>query len=132
MQAEYHLKSYGGHAPGFAEYSEAELREARAGYYAMVSMIDAEVGRILDALDASGQRENTLVIFTSDHGELLGDHGLMLKGPMLYDALVRVPLIVSWPGRAQGGVVRSEIVQNIDLTATIVEVAGATAARPGP
>lgn len=124
VQREYHDKSYGGHAPGFAEYSEAELREARAGYYAMVSMIDAEVGRILKALEDAGQIDDTLVIFTSDHGEMLGDHAIMLKGPMLYDALVRVPLIVSWPGRVRPGQRLSEIVQNIDLTATLADVAG--------
>lgn len=125
VQAEYSLKSYGGHAPGFAEYSDAELREARASYYAMVSMIDAEVGRILDALDGSGQAHNTLVIFTSDHGEMLGDHAIMLKGPMLYEPLVRVPLLVRWPNRIAPGTVENRIVQNIDLTATILDAAGA-------
>lgn len=130
VQAEYHLKSYGGHAPGFAEYSDEELKEARAGYYAMVSMIDAEVGRILEALRERGLADDTLVIFTSDHGELLGDHRLMLKGPMLYDALVRVPLLVSWPGRIAAGQVRSELVQMIDITATLLDLAGAAAAQP--
>ncbi|MCD1635812.1 sulfatase-like hydrolase/transferase [Martelella mediterranea] len=125
VQSEYHRKSYGGQAPGFAEYTPEELREARAGYFAMVSMIDAEVGRILEALEASGQRENTIVIFSSDHGEMLGDHGIMLKGPMLYDALVRVPLIVRWPGQIAPGQRREEIVQLIDLTATLLEAAGA-------
>lgn len=126
VQAEYHLKSYGGHAPGYAEYSEEELREARAGYYAMVSMLDGEVGRILDELKASGIANDTLVIFTSDHGELLGDHQLMLKGPMLYDPLVRVPLLIAWPGQIPAGQVREEIVQNIDLTTTLLDVAGAS------
>lgn len=130
VQAEYHLKSYGGHAPGYADYSEAELREARAGYYAMVSMIDAEVGRILDALDTTGQAEDTLVIFTSDHGELLGDHAIMLKGPMLYEPLVRVPLMMRWPRRVAAGIRVDQLVQNIDLTATILDVAGCEGAMP--
>ncbi|MBO0904778.1 sulfatase-like hydrolase/transferase [Jiella sonneratiae] len=124
VQREYHAKSYGGHAPGFAEYSEAELREARAGYYAMVSMIDAEVGRILDVLQATGQLDNTLVVFTSDHGEMLGDHAIMLKGPMLYEPVVRVPLILHWPPAIGAGQRIGRIVQNIDLTATLLDVSG--------
>lgn len=129
VQGEYHLKSYGGHAPGFAEYSQEELREARAGYYAMVSMIDAEVGRILSALDGAGLTDDTLVVFTSDHGELLGDHAIMLKGPMLYDPLVRVPLILAWPAQIKPQE-RFEIVQNIDITATLLDVAEASEAMP--
>ncbi len=128
VQREYYAKSYGGNAPGFAEYSETELREARAGYYAMVSMIDAEVGRILDALEATGQAQDTLVIFTSDHGEMLGDHAIMLKGPMLYEPVVRVPLILSWPNRIRAGQQVDHIVQNIDLTATLLEAGGVSGA----
>lgn len=124
VQREYNLKSYGGHAPGFADYSEAELREARASYYAMVSLIDHEVGRILEALDAQGKGRDTLVIFTSDHGEMLGDHAIMLKGPMLYDPVVRVPLVMRWPGRIEEGIRIDQIVQNIDLTSTILEAGG--------
>lgn len=130
VQSEYHLKSYGGHAPGYVEYSKKELREARAGYYAMVSMLDAQVGRIIDALEASGQASNTLIIFTSDHGELLGDHQLMLKGPMLYDPVVRVPLLVSWPTGIRAGQVCEQIVQNIDITATLLDVAMASERQP--
>ena len=65
----------------------------------MIEQIDDNVGRMLDALERSGQLENTVVIFTSDHGETLGDHGLLLKGCRFYEGLVRVPLIMSWPGR---------------------------------
>ena len=64
----------------------------------MVSFVDDEVGRILSALDELGLRESTLVVFSSDHGEMLGDHGLLLKGPMMYEGAVRVPLLMRWPG----------------------------------
>ncbi len=77
---------------------EFNAREVTAAYYAMIELIDENVGRLLEALDETGQRENTVIIFTSDHGEMLGDHGLLLKGCRFYEGLVRVPLIISWPG----------------------------------
>ena len=64
----------------------------------MIELIDHNVGRMLDALERTGQADNTLVIFTSDHGEMLGDHGLLLKGCRFYEGLVHVPLILRWPG----------------------------------
>lgn len=72
--------------------------EVIAAYYAMIELIDDNIGRLLDALEETGQRENTVFIFTSDHGEMLGDHGLLLKGCRFYEGLVRVPMIISWPG----------------------------------
>ncbi|MHA6620659.1 sulfatase-like hydrolase/transferase [Pseudonocardia sp. DLS-67] len=115
--------SYAGHARGFADYTAAELAEVRAQYYAMVTLVDAEVGRILDALDAEGLAEDTVVVFTSDHGEMLGDHQLMLKGPFHYDCAVRVPLIVRWPGRFAPAR-RAELVQWVDLAPTFLDLAG--------
>ena len=90
----------------------------------MVALIDDEVGRILAALDELGLRDDTLVVFTSDHGELLGDHGLLLKGPMLFEGAVRVPLILRWPGRLPAGARRSELVQWLDLCPTVLAAAG--------
>lgn len=117
-------RSYAGFARGWAEYTADELQQVKAAYYAMVSLVDDEVGRILQALDDEGLSENTIVIFTSDHGEMLGDHQLMLKGPMMYDVAVRVPLIMRWPERFPSGAVVAELVQWIDLTSTLCEVAG--------
>jgi len=124
VQREYNRASYGGHAPGFADYTVEDLQEARAGYYAMVSMIDAEVGRIIDALERNGALTDTLVVFTSDHGEMLGDHAIMLKGPMLYEPVVRVPLILHQPGTVPAGRRVGAVVQMIDLTQTILAAAG--------
>lgn len=121
----YSRTSYGGEAPGFQDYTADEIAEIRAVYYAMITFIDDEVGRILDALEASGQAENTLVIFTSDHGEMLGDHAQLMKGPMMYDAAIRVPLLMRWPERIAPGRVIGELVQWIDLSATCLDVAGA-------
>jgi arylsulfatase len=117
-------RSYAGHARGFVEYTDTELQQVKAAYYAMVTLVDAEVGRILAALEQEGLAGNTLVIFTSDHGEMLGDHQLMLKGPMMYDCAVRVPLLMRWPGSLPAGHRRTELVQWIDLAPTVLDAAG--------
>lgn len=124
VQRQASEKSYAGHAKGFTEYTPDEVQQAIAGFYAMVTFIDDEVGRILPALDEQGLRENTLIVFTSDHGEMLGDHGLMLKGPMLYEAAVRVPLIMSWSGQLPRGERRSDLVEWFTLGSTFLEAAG--------
>ncbi|GAA1485326.1 sulfatase-like hydrolase/transferase [Brachybacterium fresconis] len=124
IQAEASERSYAGAAKGYAEYSAAELQEARRAYCAMVSLVDDEVGRILEALEEAGLARNTIVVFTSDHGEMLGDHQLMLKGPFMYDCAVKVPLIVRWPGVSQPGSRRQELVQWVDLAPTFLGAAG--------
>ena len=75
----------------------------QAKYWAQIELIDDQVGRMLRCLDETGQRENTIIIFTSDHGETCGDHGLTQKGCRFYESLVRVPLIISWPKGFQAG-----------------------------
>ena len=124
IQREASAASYAGHARGYADHTPRELREIIAAYYAMVTLIDDEVQRILERLEALALADDTMVIFTSDHGEMLGDHQLLLKGPMLYDPAVRVPLIMRWPGRLPAGERRSELVQWIDLTSTFTDIAG--------
>ena len=110
QQTAYSEKSYSGTAPGFQEYTEEQIREIRAQYFAMIALIDHEVGRILQALEAAGLAEDTLVVFTSDHGEMLGDHQQLLKGPQLYDDLCNVPLIMRWPGQITTGSECNELV----------------------
>jgi arylsulfatase A-like enzyme len=100
-----------------------EMRD-KASYYGMIEIIDRNVGRMLQALERTGQRENTIVIFTSDHGEMLGDHGLQLKGCRFYEALVRVPLIISWPRGAVGGKRCDDLVELTDLAPTLADVSG--------
>ncbi|HZX06105.1 sulfatase-like hydrolase/transferase [Kribbella sp.] len=126
IQTEASHESYAGHARGFTTYSPEELQEVKAAYYAMVTLIDDEVGRILDALDAEGLADDTLVVFTSDHGEMLGDHELMLKGPMMYEQAVRVPLILRLPPTIPAGTRCTDLVQWIDLSSTILTAAGLT------
>lgn len=99
-------------------------QEVIAAYYAMIELIDHNVGRMLAGLARTGQQENTIIIFMSDHGEMLGDHGLLLKGCRFYEGLVRVPLIVSWPGHFQTGVVSDALVELTDVAPTLLDIAG--------
>jgi arylsulfatase A-like enzyme len=108
----------------FQEMDEHDHRLIRAAYLAMVDLIDDQVGRLLDALEETGQRENTIVIFGSDHGEMLGDHGIYLKGPYFYEPAIRVPLIVSWPGEIPTGRRSSALVELTDLAPTLLEATG--------
>lgn len=102
-----------------------ELHRMRAYYYANVEMIDREVGDILDGLEARGNLDNTIIIFTSDHGDCLGDHGLSQKWSA-YEEVTRVPLIISAPERFKGGREIDALVQLFDLGPTILEWAGVT------
>lgn len=105
------------------EVTPADAREARAYYYSMVQLLDCELGRILDKLDEMGLAKDTIVIFTTDHGELLGDHGLWLKGPFHYEELVRVPCIIRWPSRMAGGRTSDELFSLVDLAPTLLAAA---------
>lgn len=104
--------------------TDQDRREVCAAYYGMCEHIDHEVGRILAALEKSGQADNTLVIFMSDHGEMLGDHGIYFKGPHFYDEAVRVPLIMRLPGKYQAGREVNGLVELLDIAPTILEAAG--------
>lgn len=108
----------------FSEMREYDHQLIRAAYWAMIDLIDAQVGRMLAALEATGQLEDTLVIFTSDHGEMLGDHGVYAKGPHFYEPAVRVPLIVAWPGRVKAGQRVDAMVEMLDLTPALLDAAG--------
>ena len=106
-----------------APFSDAQLRRAKHGYFAMISEMDQYVGRILDALDASSARDNTIIVFTSDHGEWLGDHLRYGKGYPADDAVSRVPLIIAAPG-GQESQEYSGIVEAVDIVPTLLELAG--------
>jgi arylsulfatase A-like enzyme len=119
-----HEGAYGGSAISFAKTSPEEHRRVTAAYYAMIEQVDTAFGEMLQALDESGQADNTIVIFMSDHGEMLGDHGIYLKGPYFYDCLTRVPLMIRWPGHYKAGEKVDALVELIDLAPTLLEAAG--------
>ena len=100
------------------------MQEIKAAYYAMIELLDEVIGGVLAALDRCGQRDNTLILFMSDHGEMLGDHGLLLKGCRFYEGLVRVPLLFLWPRWLARGVVSDALVELVDVAPTLLEIAG--------
>ncbi len=105
-------------------YPEEELKKDKAVYYGMISFIDEEVGRLLDKLDQMGVADETLVIFTTDHGHFLGQHGLVAKGPFHYEDMLKIPFIVRCPGVVPAGKVSSDLQSLVDLTPTILDLAG--------
>jgi arylsulfatase len=119
-----HNGAYAGTDISFAKTSAEEHRMVTAAYYAMIEQVDTEVGRMLQVLEETGQADNTIVIFMSDHGEMLGDHGIYLKGPYFYDCLTRVPLMIRWPGRFKQGTKVDALVELVDLAPTLLEAAG--------
>jgi len=100
--------------------TDDQLREIIANTYGQIAYIDHEVGRMLVALQQAGLEENTIVIYISDHGDWLGDHGLILKGPMHYEGLLRVPMIIRGPGVPPGKVV-DQPVSTLDLGPTFYD-----------
>ncbi len=108
----------------FDQMSDHDKRLVIASYWAMCDLVDAQVGRMMQALEDSGQLENTIVIFMSDHGEMLGDHGFYLKGPFFYEPAIHVPLIISWKNHITPGRRASALVELIDIAPTLLDAAG--------
>ncbi|MBE7942268.1 MULTISPECIES: sulfatase-like hydrolase/transferase [Ramlibacter] len=117
-----------GHAntqgPRLFAASEREVREMIALTYGMITNIDDRIGLVMQALRAAGLDENTVVVFTSDHGDLMGDHGIVLKGPLHYQGLVRVPFIWRDPASHGAGGSRDDLASSMDLGASILSRAG--------
>lgn len=102
--------------------TEKELRQFLAYTYGTISLIDSSIGKILAALSSFNLENDTMVIFTSDHGDLMGDHGLLLKGPAHYKGVLKVPLIWKVPGFTKQGTVVNSLVSSIDIPKTILEL----------
>ena len=103
--------------------SDAQLRQLIANYYGMISLIDHNVGRILVHLESLNLQEKTIVVYSTDHGDWLGDHGLVLKGPMAYEGLLRVGLLFQGRGVPKGKIVQDPV-STVDLPATFADYAG--------
>ncbi len=99
-------------------------RACRSHYYGMINVVDDGIGCMLNALEVSGQLENTIVIYASDHGEMLLDRALYGK-QLMYEQAAKIPLIIRWPKRFGQGVKSQALVSSLDLIATLLEVAGA-------
>ncbi len=94
-----------------------------ATYYSMIRFLDDGIGRILLSLDDLDLRRNTIIVFTSDHGDFMGEHGMSVKGGLFYDCLVRVPLVISWPsGGVPQGIVDESMANTIDILPTLLQL----------
>lgn len=110
----------------FSDLTEEILRQITAYYMGTVTLVDEIIGQILDLLELQGRLDDTVVVFTSDHGEFLGHRGLLGKGNrMLYDDLLRVPFIIRYPRELGKNVIISEMCQATDLMPTLLDYAGA-------
>jgi len=103
---------------------ERDAWTLKAAYYAMIKLIDDQFGRLVQFLEDTNQLENTVIIYSTDHGESLGDHGLIEKGCRFYEGLVHVPLVISWPGMVKEGLQSEALVELMDVTPTLMEILG--------
>lgn len=120
----FNADGHGNHGYHPHQMDEAELRKCVAIYYGMISFMDDRIGRTLDELDRLGIADNTLVVFTTDHGHFLGQHGLVAKGPFHYEDMIRVPMLARFPGRVPAGVTNTHIQSLVDLAPTFLHAAG--------
>ena len=102
-----------------------QARECKQAYYAAISFVDAQIGRVLDSLDRLGLRDNTIVVFWSDHGYHLGEHGLWMK-QSCYEESTRVPFIIAMPGQKTAGKSCARTVELLDMYPTLADLAGLT------
>jgi len=116
---------------GWYGQTEEALRRSLAGYYGNVSQMDNCVGRVYDTLCELGLEKNTVVVYTSDHGEMAGAHRMWTKHNM-FEQSVAVPLIVSMPGRGHSETARPELIEQIDLFPTLTELCGHAAPKDLP
>lgn len=119
-----YFEDFGIHGGHSHLHDREELKKNMAVYYGMVSFMDQEIGRILGSLDRLGVAENTLVVFTTDHGHFLGQHGLIAKCIHHYEDLLRIPFLVRWPGRVPAGKTSDAIQNLVDLAPSFLDAAG--------
>lgn len=122
FQQEYIQQQKGMGYP-FLSQNRAELKEQMAAHFTLITMIDDAIGTVLDALKAQGELENTVIVYTADHGDFAGEHGLMLKNLGIYESIHRVPLLIAGPG-VPAGTVRDMLVESVDLYPTLADLAG--------
>jgi len=108
----------------FHQYSTENIQEMRKGYYASVAFLDKQIGRVLNCLKELDMYDDTIIIFLSDHGDMLGDHSLLIKGGYFFDECTRVPLIIKPLCSDSCPSVVTGLVQTYDIAATILHSAG--------
>lgn len=125
-QADIPAAGLGSHKKEHDKLTDDLRRQTRQGYLASISFMDAQVGRVVDALDRLGLSDNTIIVFTSDHGYHMGEHGLWQK-MSLFEESSRVPMLIVAPGVAKKGVAAKSPVSQVDLFPTLAELCGVKA-----
>ena len=120
----YNPSGFGLHGLHSHLHDQDELRKDLAIYYGMTSLMDKCIGTILDKVESLGLKDDTLVVFTTDHGHFVGHHGLIAKGPFMFEDLIRVPFIVRVPGQKNKGTVSSSMQSLVDLAPTFLSLCG--------
>jgi len=112
--------------PNFSTHyvDKAEMKKRIAVYYGMISFIDDSVGKILSQLDTLGVADNTIIIYTTDHGHFFGQHGLTNKGPFHYEDMLKIPFIVRYPGVVPTGKTSSALQSLVDIAPTLLDICG--------
>ena len=113
------VEGHGGYP--YVSADEDELRKQLTHYYALISIIDEEIGRVIDHLRETGDLGNTVICYVADHGDFAGDHGLVQKNLGIYESIHRIPYLLSYPGCPAGAVV-DEIVESVDLYPTLCQL----------
>jgi arylsulfatase len=109
---------------GRTRIGDDQIREIVALTYGMISLVDKNIGRVMETLEQLGLRENTVIVFMSDHGDMMGDHWMLNKGPFHFDGLLRIPFIWSWPGRFPAASRTQFLANHLDFAPTVLDLAG--------
>jgi len=114
----------GGIENAYNRFPDSQVRRMLAAYYGQITLIDKQIGRLIEVLEKCGVLDNTLIIFTADHGDYLGNNWAFFKHAAAYDSLARVPMLMRWPEAIAQGKTRDQLVSLVDLAPTILEAAG--------
>jgi len=106
------------------DLTKEKLKKITTYYYVTITHIDFHIGRMIDSLKKRRMYDNTIIVFTSDHGEHMGFHHMLLKGGHAYDSIAKVPLIIKYPGSDRSGTSTDRLVSNVDIAPTILKLAG--------
>jgi arylsulfatase A-like enzyme len=108
----------------FQKSSDEDIRQAVAYYYSLITLIDEQVGRVLHYLEREGILRNTIIVYSSDHGDFAGEHGLVRKNVCIPEAVMRIPFIWHYPGEIEEGAVKDALVESVDFFPTICDLLG--------
>lgn len=122
--SEYMESGHGLHGFKSHVFDEGCMRKQTAVYYGMISLMDKYIGKILDHLDSTGQADHTIIVFSTDHGDFFGHHGLAHKGAFHYEDMIKIPFLVRYPGKVSKGKVSEALQSLVDLGPTFLNLCG--------